>query len=101
MTEKHFRKIMGYRDLWTLKAALDQNQSSLKAQAVLVKSFGIKVPDSINYRVLQKLKGSDIDRSNNEVWTQNSRIEEVLPRSFNFFAHAIHTSDSLSLARPE
>ncbi len=26
MTEQNFRKIMGYRDLWTLKAALDQNK---------------------------------------------------------------------------
>jgi hypothetical protein len=25
MTEKSFRKIMGYRDLWMLKAALDRN----------------------------------------------------------------------------
>lgn len=25
MTEQRFRKIMGYRDLWMLKAALDQN----------------------------------------------------------------------------
>jgi transposase-like protein len=25
MTEQHFRKIMGYRDLWMLKAALDRN----------------------------------------------------------------------------
>ena len=30
MTEKHFRKIMGYRDLWMLKAALDENQTSAK-----------------------------------------------------------------------
>jgi hypothetical protein len=26
MTEQNFRKIMGYRDLWLLKAALDQNK---------------------------------------------------------------------------
>lgn len=26
MTEQNFRKIMGYRDLWMLKAALDQNE---------------------------------------------------------------------------
>ena len=26
MTEQHFRRMMGYRDLWMLKAALDQNQ---------------------------------------------------------------------------
>ena len=26
MTEQNFRKIMGYRDLWTLKAALDHNE---------------------------------------------------------------------------
>jgi hypothetical protein len=26
MTEQKFRKIMGYRDLWMLKAALDQNK---------------------------------------------------------------------------
>ncbi len=32
MTEKHFRKLMGYRDLWMLKAALDENQASLKKQ---------------------------------------------------------------------
>jgi hypothetical protein len=25
MTEQNFRKIMGYRDLWMLKAALDRN----------------------------------------------------------------------------
>ena len=30
MTEKNFRRIMGYRDLWMLKAALDENQTSLK-----------------------------------------------------------------------
>ena len=28
MTEKHFRKIMGYRDLWMLKAALQGNQTT-------------------------------------------------------------------------
>ena len=32
-TEKNFRKIMGYRDLWMLKAALDPNTVSAK-QAV-------------------------------------------------------------------
>ncbi len=32
MTEQNFRRIMGYRDLWMLKAALDENQSSLKKQ---------------------------------------------------------------------
>jgi len=32
MTEQNFRKIMGYRDLWMLKAALDENQTSLKKQ---------------------------------------------------------------------
>jgi hypothetical protein len=26
MTEQHFRRMMGYRDLWMLKAAWDQNQ---------------------------------------------------------------------------
>jgi hypothetical protein len=26
MTEQNFRRIMGYRDLWMLKAALDQNK---------------------------------------------------------------------------
>ncbi len=30
MTEKHFRKIMGYRDLWMLKAALGTNEDSTK-----------------------------------------------------------------------
>jgi putative transposase len=29
-TEKHFRKIMGHRDLWMLKAALDEDQSASK-----------------------------------------------------------------------
>ena len=32
MTEQDFRRIMGYRDLWMLKAALDENQTSLKKQ---------------------------------------------------------------------
>jgi putative transposase len=32
MTEQNFRKIMGYRDLWMLKAALDENQTLLKKQ---------------------------------------------------------------------
>ncbi len=32
MTEQNFRRIMGYRDLWMLKAALDENQTSLKKQ---------------------------------------------------------------------
>jgi len=26
MTEQNFRNILGYRGLWTLKAALDQNE---------------------------------------------------------------------------
>ena len=26
-TEKHFRKIMGHRELWMLKAVLDEGQS--------------------------------------------------------------------------
>ncbi len=30
MTEKYFRKIMGYRDLWMLKAALGTNEDSTK-----------------------------------------------------------------------
>lgn len=30
MTEQNFRRIMGYRDLWMLKAVLDENQTSLK-----------------------------------------------------------------------
>jgi putative transposase len=30
MTEQNFRRIMGYRDLWMLKAALDENQTALK-----------------------------------------------------------------------
>lgn len=28
MTEKHFRRIQGYRDLWMLKAALKENAVS-------------------------------------------------------------------------
>ena len=28
MTEKHFRKMMCYRDLWMLKAALEENQTT-------------------------------------------------------------------------
>jgi len=32
MTEKNFRRIMGYRDLCMLKAALDENQTLLKKQ---------------------------------------------------------------------
>ena len=32
MTEQNFRRIMGYRDLWMLKAALDEKQTSLKKQ---------------------------------------------------------------------
>jgi transposase-like protein len=32
MTEQNFRRIMGYRDLRMLKAALDENQTSLKKQ---------------------------------------------------------------------
>ncbi len=32
MTEQNFRRIMGYRDLWMLKAALEENQTSLKKQ---------------------------------------------------------------------
>ena len=31
-TEKNFRKIMGYRDLWMLKAALDPNMVSAKQE---------------------------------------------------------------------
>ena len=31
-TEKNFRKIMGYRDLWMLKAALDPNTVSAKQE---------------------------------------------------------------------
>jgi putative transposase len=30
MTEQNFRRIMGYRDLWMLKATLDENQTALK-----------------------------------------------------------------------
>jgi len=29
-TEKRFRKIMGHRDLWMLKAALDEDRSASK-----------------------------------------------------------------------
>jgi len=32
MTEQNFRRIMGYRDLWMLKAVLDENQTSLMKQ---------------------------------------------------------------------
>ncbi len=32
MTEQNFRKIMGYRDLWTLKAALGRNQQSIEGK---------------------------------------------------------------------
>ncbi len=32
MTEQNFRRIMGYRDLWMLKAALGRNQASLQKQ---------------------------------------------------------------------
>lgn len=32
MTEQNFRRIMGYRDLWMLKAALDEHQTSSKKQ---------------------------------------------------------------------
>src|SRR5713226_1943013 len=32
MTEQSFRRIMGYRDLWMLKAALDRNQAALEEQ---------------------------------------------------------------------
>jgi transposase-like protein len=32
MTEQHFRKIMGYRDLWMLKAALGRNQASAQEE---------------------------------------------------------------------
>jgi putative transposase len=32
MTEQNFRRIMGYRDLWMLKAVLDETQHSLKKQ---------------------------------------------------------------------
>ncbi|HVA00797.1 MAG TPA: transposase, partial [Terriglobia bacterium] len=32
MTEQNFRRIMGYRDRWMLKAILDENQTSLKKQ---------------------------------------------------------------------
>ncbi len=30
--EQHFRKIMGYRDLWMLKAVLDRSQTAIKEQ---------------------------------------------------------------------
>jgi putative transposase len=34
MTEKHFRRIMGYQDLWMLKAALGRsNEESSKEKA--------------------------------------------------------------------
>lgn len=33
MTEKNFRRIMGHKDLWMLKAALGRNQESLKEKA--------------------------------------------------------------------
>ena len=32
LTEQNFRRIMGYRDLWMLMAALDENQTSLKQE---------------------------------------------------------------------
>ncbi len=32
MTEQNFRRIMGHRDLWMLKAALEENHTSLKRQ---------------------------------------------------------------------
>jgi putative transposase len=32
MTEQHFRRIMGYRDLWMLKAALGRNQSAARKE---------------------------------------------------------------------
>ncbi len=32
MTEQHFRKTMGYRDLWMLKAGLDGSQTAIKEQ---------------------------------------------------------------------
>jgi transposase-like protein len=32
ITEQNFRRMMGYRDLWMLKAALDENQTALKKQ---------------------------------------------------------------------
>ncbi len=32
LTERNFRKIMGYRDLWMLKAILDEKHASLKKQ---------------------------------------------------------------------
>lgn len=33
MTEKSFRRIQGYRDLWMLKAALEEKQFSVREQA--------------------------------------------------------------------
>jgi len=33
MTEKNFRRIMGYRDLWMLKAALGRNEEPTKEKA--------------------------------------------------------------------
>lgn len=33
MTEKNFRRIMGYKDLWMLKAALGRNQETSKEAA--------------------------------------------------------------------
>lgn len=32
MIEQNFRRIMSYRDLWMLKAVLDENQTSLMKQ---------------------------------------------------------------------
>ena len=32
ITEQNFRRIMGYRDLWMLKAALDEHPTSSKKQ---------------------------------------------------------------------
>ncbi len=32
-TEKHFRRIMGYRDLWMLKAYLDDEQTAATVAA--------------------------------------------------------------------
>jgi len=32
ITEKSFRKIQGYRDLWMLKAVLDQTESAVQQQ---------------------------------------------------------------------
>ena len=36
MTENSFRKIVGYRDLWMLKAALDEKQASSKKGGVIL-----------------------------------------------------------------